>query len=357
MDIKTTYQFVHEDIHEVIKFCRDYHLDLTKQSTGRTGTGPRGLGGEIDAFGPGKLNEIGISKLISIYEEKLCKVDNNIYSNFEVGTESIPDIVEIQDKNGNMRKPNLYIEIKKISESDHWLGIHSSQLESILRNPKILTSSIFLIYGEVFFDDSKNKKEQDFLGAFLNEMSGTNEIKFDSFSKLTDLKCKIHFALSVENLQKFGHEFKEGDIIPEFHGKPAKQVFRNDGKLWKGLKIKDNLKGHNFLNAMEINGQKHIYGKFEIKGDVQLISNTSGNRQYLHFKSDATLENEFFGLLEFGKGETIFFNLSNMLAGNQGAKVKTKNDWWISRKRLEQLIQNGLIPTTTETLIAVQQKI
>ena len=30
MEILTTYQFLSEDIYEVLKFCRDYHLDLTK---------------------------------------------------------------------------------------------------------------------------------------------------------------------------------------------------------------------------------------------------------------------------------------------------------------------------------------
>jgi hypothetical protein len=357
MGIPTTYQFEHEDIHEVIKFCRDYHLDLTKQATGRTGSGPRGLGGEIDAFGPGKLNEIGISKLISIYEEKLCKVDNKIYSNYEVGTETIPDIVEVLDNKGKSRKPNLYIEIKKISDSDHWLGIHSEQLESILKNPKITNTDIYLIYGEVFFDDNKNKKEQDFLGAFLNEIGGSDQIKFDTFSKLTDLKCKIHYVLSINDLKKYGHEFLSGDIIPEFNIKPAKQVFRSDGSLWKGLKVQQTLKGKNRINAIEVNGKKHKYGDFLVHGDVELISASSTNRQYLHFLTNGSIENEYFGTLNFRKNETIFFNLTNMLAGNQGTKTKTKDDWWISRIKLEQLIQNGKIDKTNEAMRLIQQKI
>ena len=148
MNSQCIYEFNAEDVNEVIKFCRDYHLDITKQAMGRTGSGPRGLGGEIDAFGPGKLNEIGIAKLISLYEQKICKVDNQIYSNYEVGIKTIPDIVSVVE-NKNTREPNLYVEIKKISENDHWLGIHSDQLNAILKNSKISTSEIYLIFGQI----------------------------------------------------------------------------------------------------------------------------------------------------------------------------------------------------------------
>ena len=65
MSEELIYNFTKEDIKEVIDFCKNYHLEETKRNGGRTGSGPRSFGGEIDAFGPGKLNEIGISKIIS----------------------------------------------------------------------------------------------------------------------------------------------------------------------------------------------------------------------------------------------------------------------------------------------------
>jgi hypothetical protein len=46
-----------------------------------------------------------------------------------------------------------------------------------------------------------------------------------------------------------------------------------------------------------------------------------------------------------------------MLAGNQGTKTKTKDDWWISRIKLEQLIQNGKIEKTSEAMRLIQQRI
>jgi hypothetical protein len=356
MNSQSVYEFALDDISEVIKFCRDYHLDVTKQASGRTGAGPRGLGGEIDAFGPGKLNEVGISKLISTDQEKICMVDNQIYSNHEVGIKTIPDIVAVKEKN-NLRKPNLYIEIKKIAESDQWLGIHTDQLKSIMRDSKINQNEIYLIYGQVYFQDKNNRKQQDFLGSFLNSIIGNSPVQFNEFSSLKDLKCRIHYILSVSDLQKYGHEFEEGDIIPELDFDQAKQVFRNDGRLWKGLKIKNEFSGVNKLKAIGINGETYEYGKFEVSGKVQIISSGNKSRQYLNFLEDTTIENEYFGRLEFRKGQVIFFNIKNMLAGLQGSKVKTKSDWWISRKKLDQLITNQKIQGTENMIKEIRARV
>ena len=225
------HKFTQKDIGEVITFCRDYHLDITKQSSGRTGTGPRGLGGEIDAFGPGKLCEIAVSKLLSTAGKKKCSVDNKIYSNYEVGIKTIPDIVGVFEKGKGLRDPKLYIEVKKISSSDKWLGIHTDQLKSIMRDSRITIDQIFLVFAEVYFDDNNNKKQQDFLGAYLHSVMSKSQLSFGAFSRLKDLKCKIHYVLSVRDLKQHGHEYKAGDIIPEFDYAPAKQVFlKNGGK-------------------------------------------------------------------------------------------------------------------------------
>ena len=351
------YKFTIADIVEVITFCRDYHLDITKQSSGRTGSGPRGLGGEIDAFGPGKLNEIAVSKLLSTDGKKSCSVDNQIYSNYEVGLKTIPDLVAVVEEGVGTRKPNLYIEVKKISESDQWLGIHTDQLKSIQRDSKVKFDEIFLIFGEVYFQDKKNRKQQDFLGAFLKSSMSNTKVKFQAFSSLSDLRCKIHYVFSVADLQKFGHEFKAGDIIPLLHYSEAKQVFRSDGKLWKGLKVAKTLKGESRIQAPGIDGKSYDYGKFECYGHVQVIKKQRSSRTYLSFLSDTAIRNDFFGELKFKKGETIFFNVRNMLAGLQGSKVKTKSDWWISRRKLDQLIKTGYIDSTEDSIKHIRKKI
>jgi len=357
MKSNSVYEFTLQDVSEVVTFCRDYHLDVTKQSVGRTGTGPRGLGGEIDAFGPGKLNEIGVSKLLSTIGGKTCTVDNKIYSNYEVGIKTIPDIVGVVETDRRIREPNFYIEVKKISSSDQWLGIHSDQLKSILRDSNITKDQIYLIFAEIYFEDNLNKKQQDFLGAFLNSTMKDPLVKFGSFSSLNDLRCKIHYIISVTDLQKFGHEFKAGDIIPELSCTEAKQVFRADGRLWKGLKIKKKLKGKNTIEAPGTDGKIYPYGEFRCLGEVQIIQKIGSPRNYLSMLSNTSIQNDYFGELHFKKGETIFFNIHNKLAGQQGAKVKTKSDWWISRTKLDQIIEQGRIPKTENLIREIRDKI
>jgi hypothetical protein len=77
----------------------------------------------------------------------------------------------------------------------------------------------------------------------------------------------------------------------------------------------------------------------------------------LSFLENSTLENEYFGKLSFTKGQVIFFNIKNMLAGLQGSKVKTKSDWWISRKKLDQLIANKKIQGTEVMLNDIKTRI
>ena len=303
------------------------------------------------------MNEIAVSKLLSTDDKKRCTVDNKIYSNYEVGTKTIPDIVEVLDDSGNSREPNLYIEVKKISDSDQWLGIHSDQLKSIMRNSHIRNDQIFLIFAEVYFEDKKNRKQQDFLGAFLNSAMKNAQVKFNAFSSLSDLRCKIHYVLSITDLQKFGHEFKAGDIIPELNYSKAKQVFRSDGRLWKGLKISKTLHGMNNIDAPGEDGKIYPYGKFKCKGHVEVITKIGKSRTYLFMLSDTSIQNEYFGELHFKKGEIIFFNISNKLAGLQGAKVKTKSDWWISRRKLDQMILEQKITKAKDLIIEIKKNI
>jgi hypothetical protein len=73
--------------------------------------------------------------------------------------------------------------------------------------------------------------------------------------------------------------------------------------------------------------------------------------------SNTSIQNDYFGELHFKKGETIFFNIHNKLAGQQGAKVKTKSDWWISRTKLDQIIEQGRIPKTENLIREIRDKI
>ena len=50
---------------------------------------------------------------------------------------------------------------------------------------------------------------------------------------------------------------------------------------------------------------------------------------------------KYFGTFKFQKGEAVSFNIRNKLEGFQGSNVKGIDDWWISRNRLDQLIDEG----------------
>ena len=89
---------------------------------------------------------------------------------------------------------------------------------------------------------------------------------------MDDLRCKIHYIINIRDLQKYGHEFKAGDIIPECNFAEAKQVYRSNGNLWKGLRITKTLNGENKINAPGVDGKKYSYGDFICKGNVQLIT-------------------------------------------------------------------------------------
>ena len=54
-EVKNLYKFQIEDLLECFKFVKNFHLEPTKSSRGRTNQGKRGFGGELDAWIPGKL--------------------------------------------------------------------------------------------------------------------------------------------------------------------------------------------------------------------------------------------------------------------------------------------------------------
>ena len=357
MSEELIYNFTKEDIKEVIDFCKNYHLEETKRNSGRTGSGPRSFGGEIDAFGPGKLNEIGISKIISKISHKKCLIDNEIYSNYQVGQNVKPDIIKIEENNIG-RDPNLYIEIKPFFQNDEWLGMRADQIDSIERIHTNKLNDTYLIFGEIYYDDNKNPKERDFLGAFLKSIIIDNNYSFNEFSNITDIKCKIHYAFSLNNLKNLGHFYPKGGIIPQTTFKIAKQIFNKSGKLWKGKKEIRDIVGEENIQADTLDGEKLDCGKFKINGNAKVIGDEKNEfKKYLYFNDKTILENEYFGNFSFKKDDAIFFNIINKLEGFQGSSLKNIDDWWFTVNRLKQLIKEEKIKTTKNTINEIAEKI
>tara|TARA_B100000963_G_scaffold258321_1_gene226716 strand:+ start:343 stop:1419 length:1077 start_codon:yes stop_codon:yes gene_type:complete len=339
MSEELIYAFTKDDIKDVINFCKNYHLEETKKGAGRTGSGPRGFGGEIDAFGPGKLREIGISKIISKLSGKECFIDNEIYSNYKVGQNVNADIIKVKENNIE-RDPKLYIEIKPFFQNDEWYGMRADQIESIERKHTDKLDNTYLIYGEILYDDNKNKKERDFLGAFLKSVLVNENYSFEEFSNVGDIKCKIHYAFSLKDLKSLGHLYPKQTIIPETRFRLAKQIFNKDGQLWKGKKKLKDISSKKNIEAYTLPSGKILeYGKFKFDGKAILIGdNKNKKKQYLFFENNSVLESEYFGTFKYKKGEAISFNIRNKLEGFQGSSLKGIDDWWISKNRLDQLI-------------------
>ena len=104
------YKFTKNDLLDILQFVRDYHLDPSKTSQGRTNQGKRGFGGEIDAFLKGKLCEVAACKIIERFSDnKKLLIDLEIYSNAEVGKRKDPDIKSVFDESLN----GLDVDMKK----------------------------------------------------------------------------------------------------------------------------------------------------------------------------------------------------------------------------------------------------
>ena len=66
----TIYKFTKEDLNEILKFIKNYHLNPTKGLRGRTNQGKRGFGGELDEWMPGKLLEIAVCRILERHNSK-----------------------------------------------------------------------------------------------------------------------------------------------------------------------------------------------------------------------------------------------------------------------------------------------
>ena len=84
------YSFSTEDINKAFNFVVSYHLNPTKGQRGRTNTGMRGFGGELDEFIPGKLVEIAFCKILEKFDN-ISKLDLPLFAFTE--TEKISEFI------------------------------------------------------------------------------------------------------------------------------------------------------------------------------------------------------------------------------------------------------------------------
>jgi hypothetical protein len=341
------YKFRNDDLHEAFKFGIDYYLGK-KNHTGRTSGEPRGLGSVLDAFVRGKLIEIAVKNWIESFSRnnKKCILDFDIKSLQEVSTE--PDIVEIEENN-NKRAPHLFIEIKHTGPNDRWIGLTEEQFKSMEKGAA--GRKIYIIYASCSHAESNYlKSEYDLLGMYFKK--NTSLPIFSDFKDL-NVFSKLEFIISAENLRKYGVTFSAGESLYEtsiFKNKDINTIFKEDGLLRKGIKLEKVGKWEKDKIKIPREDRKYDekYGVFSATGAFHWYKkdNPKSRRDYIFCKSDVVIENEVFGNFLLKKGYLYAFNLQTV--GRD--PVLKRNNIFISKRRVYQLIKNNLIENPMSVL-------
>jgi len=350
------YELVFEDFKRVFEFGTNYYIEPSKNTTGRTTGEPRGLGAILDAFTLGKLTEIGVEKILKINNpDKDYVLDFDIKSNNDVKDE--PDIIAIIENNVS-REPNLFIEIKNTSDNDRWIGLTEEQYNTIKRSAN--NREIYMIYASIVSNTiDNNPKTTDLTGMFLKEIE--NQDKSQIFQKFASLnaKCKIEFIISSKDLEKFAYPFDRGMNMYETNlfEEKKKTSFYSQG----GTKLrKDILDTKEFINFDDImnltlsnnkSAERNEISQFKIKGDLRLLYKKSTT--YIECLSDIYLENKIFGNFKLEANKFYSFNLITV---GRDPKLK-RNNLFIAKNRIFQLMEKGLIRQPNEIIKEIANKI
>ncbi len=330
------YNFNDTDFHKAFGFAVEYYLSKNLH-TGRTSGEPRGLGAVIDAFVRGKLVEIGVQNLLEDVSEKKMHLDFDMKSISEVATE--PDIINIEENN-NVRDPALFIEIKSTSLNDRWIGLTEEQMQTMVTGAE--NRKIINVYCSLSTDSTKtNPSSSDIVGMYLKEV--TNLDIFEGFSDL-NLTANLEFILTLEDLQKHGTIFKSGKLLYETEMFPCiNSIKKKDGNLKKDISFTiERLDYSGNVKLARFDGSfDEEYGIFYVEGSYKLYikENRKSVRHYIECIEDTYVSNNVFGLFKLHKGNTYLFNLVTI--GRD--PVLKRNNLWIAKRRLYQLIENNTI--------------
>jgi len=330
------YDFVLKDFKKAFGFSVEYYLAKNYHS-GRTSGEPRGLGAVMDAFANGKLIEIGVKKMIETACNKKMILDFDMKSIAEVTNE--PDIFKI-NQNNSERDPHLFVEIKRTTQNDRWIGLSEEQLASMEKGSK--GREIYNIYCSLISKPTgDNLSSADVVGMYFKKIS--NLSIFSEFSDL-NARANLEFILSVKDLKKFGIQFPQGRVLYETQlFQKIKRLRRISGELLPKIKEVNRYSSFNdslFVPLMNGNNDE-IYGSFDIKGSFihYVKTNDKSQPNYIECIEDTIIQNDVFGRFYLSKGSIYSFNL--LTIGRD--PILKRNNLWISKRRLLQLIENKTI--------------
>jgi len=317
----------------------EYHLDKTKLATNRTTGQYRGLGGIIDSFAIGKLIEIGVGKIIEKQSRKKVVLDFDMH---ELNKENIsdPDIIKVSE-NEKERPPELFVEIKNVSEADRWIGLTAEQFKTILSNKlaKHDPKKVILIYATLF--KKNDQGDIDPLGVYLKSKISMNLLK--KFCNVGDLFVKIQYVITGEDLNKFGVPFNQGsylyetEIIKEASKFTSKRIL-NSHESYEKIELE---KGKLPVVMSNILPEPKEFGDFSYEGDIDVYvkknykdGKLSSRRMYIHCRSDAVVKNKVLGLFDLEK-DKIYECWFVTVGMNPSLK---RNNIWIAQRNLKNII-------------------
>lgn len=345
---KIIHRITEEEMLECWKFGLKYFLDPTKSIQNRTVGQNRGLGGILDSF-MNKIVESAVCKEI----EKLNK-DIKCFPDFEIHKlkkgKTEPDIFKIKDEDATeKRDPNLYVEIKYITDSDHWLGPKADEVESILNNEYGITdkAKMFYVYGEIV--DAKrtsNDRESSILGAYLKKFLPKDGI-LKKFHSIRNLSVEIKYVFSIKDIEKFGVHFPAGGYMtnPEIFSEPAKSTRKRILK-----KMNENVytsvptngkkfprETGTFLTKTVSGKSKKIrlpypdpFGDVKFSGEIELHreNHSSTVNHFFRCLSKVTVSHKVLGNWKFNKGDV--WNYKIMHSGRD--PELRKNNTFVARR-------------------------
>jgi hypothetical protein len=346
-----SYEFQSEDFDKAFSFGVDYYLSK-ELHTGRTSGEPRGLGAVLDAFTKGKLNEIGVQKMIELLaENKKIILDFEMKNINEVKDE--PDIIEVKEKE-KTRNPNLFIEIKLTSPDDRWIGLTEEQLSTMKNGCG--EKKLFIIYSSIGTHSStSNPCKRDLVGMYLKKISNHR-----IFNRFADFKAfaRLEFILSEYELNKFGTRFTAGELLYEtnlFDG-PV-EIRKKNNELRKN--IREILTRRSFSGEIEVPLKNGKYDKekstFQADGSFKVYEkkNRKTYSHYIECLEETTLKSNIFGEFILLAGKSYKFNLETL--GRD--PILKRNNVWIAKRMIYQLIQKGKITNPNEHLLDIAREI
>ncbi len=346
-----SYTFTEEDLVVVLNFVRDYHLEPTKGSRGRTNQGKRGFGGELDEILPGKLIELACCKILQRYaDNKELKPDFSIYPNHDTKVKNDPDITYVKDLEKNIeRGPNTFIEIKRLESNSRWMGPRTAQLKE--------NNSGYMIHASIEFDDGNNNKQQDIIASILSKLISTNRYNLDTFSSFENLIVKIEYIYSIEYLRLKGHFFPKGCIIPDTNDlfSSTSAFYNKNGKTRNGYEIKQEYDGDEISIKMKHENfeKEFTFADFIISGKFT-IGLTKKKKEIIYAHTDVFIFSEVFGSFTIISGDTRKFYFKDLSGSPSGKNI---DDYWFSRKRLDELIQNNELASIEDSITEIAKSI